>query len=257
MAKAQWLSDPNCPPENRARAEKWFERLGAETEVQLVRTLKKAEKEKAADQVAEAIQARSEEIKNSSFRKLTELRQVNGTLRDVACKMGCNYCCHLQVSCAAPETIRVAEHLKKTRTPRQLSAIVLKMRAHRAYRASLTKKQRSCGNVAPCPFLGKKGECTIYEVRPLVCRTYHSFNVKQCERVFLNPEKRLDVDMFVEPCDTRDALAWALHDASEKVKIPSYDVELIGAVLIALDNPNAATLWRQGVDIFATAKDNI
>src|SRR5262245_43963711 len=121
MAKLQWANDPNCPPENKAKSEKWFERLGADAESKLVNILKKATRDTAADRVAEAIQVRSEEVKASSFRKLTELRQANNKIRDVACKMGCNYCCHLQVSCAAPETIRIAEHLRKTRTPRQLS----------------------------------------------------------------------------------------------------------------------------------------
>ncbi len=105
--------------------------------------------------------------------------------------------------------------------------------------------------MAPCPFLGEKGLCSIYEVRPLVCRTYHTFDVNECRQVWLNPMKQLDVTMVTEPCDTRDALSDALEEACRKLKIPVEQIELISGVLVALDNPDAATEWRQGEDIFA------
>jgi len=254
MATAQWQSDPNCPPEDEARSNKWFLRLTSETASQLTRCLKESLEDQAANNLAETVQKRSEVIKTSTFNKLTELRQAGAKIPDVACRMGCNYCCHLQVSCYAPEAIRIADHLRKTRTPKQLAALKTKMRDHQKLRAGLTKKQRASGNVAPCPFLGSKGECTVYEVRPVVCRTYHTFNVNECKKAFSNPDKRVLVTMVIEPCDTRDALCNAMEEACEKVKIPSGEIELIGGVLVALETPNASTRWKRGEDIFAPAR---
>jgi Fe-S-cluster containining protein len=254
MVKAQWPCDPNCPPETDAQSKNWFELLTTETEAQLIACLKKSREDQAADHVAQTVQSRSEEIKSSTFRKLTELRQAGKKIPPVACRMGCNYCCHLQVSCHVPETIRIAEHLRKTRTAKELAALATKMEQHSNLRAGLSKKQKASGNVAPCPFLGSQGECTIYEVRPLVCRTYHSFNAVECKAAFDNPDKKLKVTMVLEPCDTRDALTFALVDACEKLKIPSHEVELVAAVRIALENPEASTRWRRGEDVFAKAR---
>jgi Fe-S-cluster containining protein len=253
MAKAEWPSDPNCPPENAVKSKKWFDRLTSDTEADITMCLQESGGGQAAIRIAKSIQARTEQINRSSFNKLTELRQAGKELPPVACKRGCNYCCHLEVGCLAPEAIRIADHLRKTRSPKELSSLITKMRRHSKFRASLPLRQRSSGNVAPCPFLGQEGECGIYEVRPLNCRTYLTFDAKECERASQNPDRKFCVTFFLEPLDTRDALHTALENACKNLDLPSHQIELIRGVTIALQVPGASTLWRRGVDVFAEA----
>lgn len=253
MAKAQWRSDPNCPPEDEIKSKEWYKRLALNTEKQLTSVLK-SENGRGAIAVAENIHTRTEQINNSTFSKLVELRQAGRDLPEIACQRGCNYCCHLEVGCFAPESIRIADHLRKTRDPKQLAALVAKMRRHVKRKSTMTLAQRESTNVGPCPFLGATGECTIYPVRPTCCRTYHTFSLKDCVRAHSNPERKFRVLMVNEPFDTRDAMFEALEKSCEKLDLPSEQLELIRSVLVALKVPNAAALWRQGTDVFAEAR---
>lgn len=73
----------------------------------------------------------------------------------VTCKKGCSHCCRMdvQITKFEAEYIHVA-----TGIPHNPNATL------------------TIGNKGACPFLSKNGECSIYVVRPLFCRTYHSLS---------------------------------------------------------------------------------
>jgi len=75
----------------------------------------------------------------------------------LTCKRGCSHCCTIPVAVCAPEAHLIAQH---TRRNLDLSE-----------EEPLTAEQNAD---APCVFL-KNNECSIYEVRPYVCRTFGSF----------------------------------------------------------------------------------
>ena len=87
-----------------------------------------------------------------------------------ACAPGCFFCCYLPVDVLAPEAFLIAAHLKRTHSPKELAALVYRLGAH---------SQHNFGT-RPCIFLAK-GECSIYEVRPMVCRGYNSLSKERCE----------------------------------------------------------------------------
>ena len=91
--------------------------------------------------------------------KYTDLITANFTH---SCSKGCHYCCDVKVAVSMPE----AEFIEiKT-----------------GHRITNRKKQKigPKNKTTPCIFL-KKGECSIYEARPYVCRTFFSVDdVKLC-----------------------------------------------------------------------------
>lgn len=75
-----------------------------------------------------------------------------------SCSKGCSHCCNMDVQITAFE----AEYIATTT-----------MIPHR-HDAALT-----FGHKDRCPFLSSGGVCTIYTVRPLFCRTYHSLSAPE------------------------------------------------------------------------------
>lgn len=75
--------------------------------------------------------------------------------RFASCSKGCSHCCNMDVQITAFE----AEYIAMATTIPHL------------HNPALT-----FGHKSRCPFLSSAGVCTIYTVRPLFCRTYHSLS---------------------------------------------------------------------------------
>lgn len=67
------------------------------------------------------------------------------------CEKGCSACCRMDVQL----------------TPFEAEYIAL------ATTIPLRRSPLTTGHEAACPFLSEKGTCSIYNYRPLLCRTYH------------------------------------------------------------------------------------
>jgi Fe-S-cluster containining protein len=156
-----------------------------------------------------------------------------------ACAPGCSFCCYLPVDVLAPEAFRIAAHLKQTRAPGELADLVYRLGAH---------GQQDFG-VRPCVFLAN-GRCSIYEVRPMVCRGYNSLSKERCEAFYH--------DASVDLKGTKDCVAGRLVDAMEEGVIAGLNAlgldaqwyELPSAVLRALATTDGPARWAQGGVVF-------
>jgi len=93
----------------------------------------------------------------------------------VACQRGCANCCHGRVWISQVEADHIAAKLGRT-APR-LEAI----------EDGDTFAVRDASR--PCTFLGPDAECTIYGIRPLVCRTHLNFERTNELCAFENADK--------------------------------------------------------------------
>ena len=156
-----------------------------------------------------------------------------------ACAPGCYFCCYLPVDVLAPEAFRIAAHLKQTRSPDELASLV--------YRLGV-QGQHDFG-ARPCVFLAD-GHCSIYEVRPMVCRGYNSLSKERCEAYHH--------DASVDLRGTQDRVAGRLAEAMEDGVIAGLQAlgldaqwyELPSAVLRALETTDGAARWAQGEAVF-------
>jgi uncharacterized protein len=198
-------------------------------------------------QRAATIEALQSGRTNAAVLRLAE--QVHGTMSAAidalpskaqhACAPGCSFCCYLPVDVLAPEAFRIAAYLKQTRSPGELAELV--------YR-SAAPGRRDPGT-RPCVFLDQ-GRCSIYEVRPMVCRGYNSLSKERCEAYHHDPS--------VDLKGTKDRVAGSVAEAMEDGIIAGLNAlgldaqwyELASAVLRALEAADGPERWARGEGVF-------
>ncbi|MBX3220560.1 MAG: YkgJ family cysteine cluster protein [Labilithrix sp.] len=164
-------------------------------------------------------------------------RLASGRRLPLACSAGCSYCCYSStVHASAPEILRIASWLKENRSPEDLAA--LKERASAAAKdiAPLDLTGRARAKI-PCPLLDVgTGRCTVYDVRPISCRAYHSGSVDACKKAHddgeANPVLPIDPPRF----QVAHAHAFGMMTAlvGEGLDVGPYD--LAAALPIALEH---------------------
>jgi Fe-S-cluster containining protein len=108
-----------------------------------------------------------EKLRNLNASKSVKLRKVYQLADEfsrlmapyIACTNGCSHCCHHGVEISSLEATSISNFSGRAARPIQKTI----MRKDDPYRGS------------PCPFL-VQDSCSVYEVRPLVCRNHVSYD---------------------------------------------------------------------------------
>jgi Fe-S-cluster containining protein len=171
-------------------------------------------------------------------------RAANG---QVACRAGCDHCCHQSVGVTAPEALAIFEHLKAALSGPELSAIAEHVATLHERTRGLSSAERF-SSAHPCPFL-KAGECSVYEVRPLACRGMNSLDAEECSTRLRDPMARAAFlqdgsggHSFLEPIRAFHAISEGLQlGLSELYQLDMRPLELTFALHLLMneegDNP--------------------
>ncbi|MCY4523559.1 MAG: YkgJ family cysteine cluster protein, partial [Halobacteriovoraceae bacterium] len=85
----------------------------------------------------------------------------------VACKKGCSFCCHTQVSITEDEALLYVDKIMKEEIKIDLHRLHIQSQAGN----DASKWYEIPYEVRKCVFLGNENQCLIYEDRPMVCRS--------------------------------------------------------------------------------------
>ena len=97
------------------------------------------------------------------------------------CRDGCWYCCcKPNVLVSVPELVRLLDHIERTFPADAVAHLRDRARRYSAQMAGRSLDAPTNESV-PCPLL-VDARCSVYEVRPLVCRGYNSTDVDACRR---------------------------------------------------------------------------
>jgi hypothetical protein len=193
--------------------------------------------------------------------KLAEGALAQATDRAPACQAGCAHCCYQAVGVSAPEVFAIHEHLRATRTPDELAAVVARIRAADDRTRGMTSAERLSPD-NPCPFLIDE-RCSIYEVRPLACRGTNSLDATACERALRVPDARADflagkltIPCFLEPIRAFHAIAAGVQLALDELHgLEVLPLELTAAMRIMVDDPETTPQrWLGGHNPFDAAR---
>jgi Fe-S-cluster containining protein len=172
----------------------------------------------------------------------------------VACAAGCDHCCHQSVGVTAPEAFAIVEHLKRSWSAAALESFAARIAQRVERTRGLTADQRFSPEL-PCPFLAS-GQCSIYEVRPLVCRGMNSLDAGECEQRLRDPEARARFvaegrggHTYLEPIRAAQAVSAGLQlGVSELYALDMRPLELTAALHVLLGSAadDATSAWLRG-----------
>jgi Fe-S-cluster containining protein len=172
----------------------------------------------------------------------------------IACGRGCAHCCHgLKVELTPPEAIAIAEYLRTKSIPEQLPGIGEALQDEADEARSLSISDRWIARRA-CYFLDEtSGTCSIWEVRPLGCRSHTSLDASACETAHSGQGEGPAVPR-PRSIETLYGLArGAMHAACEDAGLDMRAFELTNAVAVAFHVPRSAERWHAGERVFDRA----
>lgn len=160
----------------------------------------------------------------------------------VACRAGCDTCCHERVATQAHEVLIVATFIQRHFSPAELEAVIARAAVHRAAFAARDPAATAPPRT-PCVLL-RAGECSVYAARPEACRAHHSHDAEACRTNLAQGNEALDVRvpgvrgrMF--------AVMLGLDQAIEEAGYDDRAYDFGSALHEALTNSLSAVRWQR------------
>ncbi|HEX6218496.1 MAG TPA: YkgJ family cysteine cluster protein [Sphingomicrobium sp.] len=166
----------------------------------------------------------------------------------VACGKGCSFCCKVWVDTTPPEALYAVGKMPPEQ--RRLALEAVEQACAITTGADFLDR---LGKVnPPCPMLGTDGACTIYDDRPVACRTLVSTDVEACKRTFVEGSDEGFPGLKVW-LTLRDSYATALEGALMHGGLAHRAHEWNESLRIAMTEADAEERWLSGDDVFASA----
>ena len=149
------------------------------------------------------------------------------------CKEGCSTCCRINVSLLEPGAIIITDYLIKTLSPTELAKQKAKMSELVKHIRYLDDDERIFAN-KPCAFLNEHGGCSIYPVRPFLCRSVTSADKQLCKDAIsmLALGESISIPMHTKQKQIMDAAFKAVAKGMDETGQSSKSMELTAGVLV-------------------------
>lgn len=152
----------------------------------------------------------------------------------VACQKGCHHCCSFPIQCPPHVIIDIARYLQSKLSNDEYTALYQKMSTNIELRKNTYER-------AQCPFLNNSGTCTIYQKRPLSCRSFTSPDSKLCEQSVTDGRNIPQQPIIYR---LHQAVTTALLSAAKKKELFHEQVLFIPSLLEILDACKSGKVWK-------------
>lgn len=213
-------------------------------ELAAIRSASTAERAEGLESLARARHADLEDAVDDAF---TASPDGEATRRSIACRKGCYFCCHVNVSSTIPDAILVATAIQSGPAGRFAAAV--KATAARIAGLSAADRYRQA---IPCPML-EDGACGIHEARPTACRAYLAADAGKCEASLRSAQSGLEptpVESLAYPQQLSAAINSGVLQGCADAGLQNCAVELTQAVGRILQDATAVDRWLNGESVF-------
>ncbi|GEM_PF-3641801 len=118
---------------------------------------------------------------------LGQVQSLDADFR-IDCSEGCSYCCSSHITVMPQEAFNIGLHLAQKWGESDFTALAEECLETADHLEKTTLKEFTQNYFQPCPFL-KENRCSIYEVRPIVCRNWISSSLEICIKSFESRNK--------------------------------------------------------------------
>lgn len=152
----------------------------------------------------------------------------------IACRAGCNHCCHQATLMTFAEIVLMSEWISG-QDAKTLDALKARVAAYVEGYAPFWERKQVTGYRALCP-MNIDGSCIAYEHRPTNCRTFYSRDVEACKAHYIQGQE-IDIPGFFGPQHTGAALSRGEQLALADHDLPGGMYDLSMTLKILLDDP--------------------
>lgn len=171
--------------------------------------------------------------------------------KPLACRQGCYFCCYLPVTTDIPTAIRIAEHMRAGLATDALSAARQRIADYCSAWSKVDSRRRFQSRLR-CPLL-VDGNCSVYPARPLSCRGWNSIDASECEEDRDHPDRMLTTPSYLPHRLVSRGADHGIIQGLERSGLDAHEVDLVPALAILFDVPDAVDRWLAGGDVFKTA----
>lgn len=129
---------------------------------------------------------------------------VNQLYKYTDCKKGCSHCCHMTVTITQFESLYIKQYIKNHWSKSEINDLIksvkkIKRECPDLFDMDIMATEKRSQIRMPCVFL-KDNCCSIYSVRPAICRTYISLSPSEiCYKALFEPESQaqpVEINMY-------------------------------------------------------------
>lgn len=163
----------------------------------------------------------------------------------IACRPGCDFCCHNQVEVTPLEALAIGNFIQLLPVDER-TCLQDRIQTSLASRAGKTRHDIARSRQQfPCPFLSQ-GLCAIYPVRPLVCRAMHALDAGCCEQA-LQDENLSPDRYYLHRDEIVRSIIKGLSDGCRAMGCQAAPLDLVQAVRKYLQEPHSVMAgWLHG-----------
>lgn len=170
---------------------------------------------------------------------------------EIACGPNCPYCCSMQIRVTPPEAVLVGDYVLSTYSEDQKKELLKRIK----HNLELTDGKPLDVKVenwhqTPCIFL-ESGSCSLYPVRPFICRSWHSLDAGACLKAYEQKKSGAEIENYPHRNLIFGTIRKGIIQGCAAKGLQSGIMVITKAVKAIMEyNGDAVTDWLSGKKVF-------
>lgn len=183
--------------------------------------------------------------------ELTSKIESDSYFSEIACGPNCPYCCSMQIRITTAEALLLGDHVLATYSPDSIIELRKRIDRNLEFTDGKSQKQKvENWHLTPCVFL-ESGSCSLYKVRPFICRSWHSLDSKKCLKAYEQKKENFEIEHYPHRNIIFGTIRKGIIKGCENKGLQSGIMVITKAVKSILDyKGDAVTDWLSGKRIF-------